>query len=121
LCFFVFTACIGVGETEVESKAIELGDVERADVVLDIGSGELEVHGGARELLEATFTYNVESWKPRIAYDSSSRKGILKIRQGKTDGVYTNHAFGESDIAITIQIDAGIGSIDLKTKSYDSV
>lgn len=39
----------------------------------------------------------------------------------KKNGVYKNDAFGESDFAITIQIDAGIGSIELKTRKASFV
>jgi hypothetical protein len=224
---FVSAACIGVGETEVETRTIELGSAESAIVELDMGAGELEVHGGARELLDATFTYNVSDWKPLIDHDTSSSQSVVNIRQGKTEGIpfgdtenrwdislsetvpidlkidmgagqgildlrdirlnsldidggvgelrldisgerdqdldvdidggigsatiylpedigvkvhvnggigsvnapdlnkkdgsYTNDAFGESDVAITIRIDAGIGSIDLKTRSLSFV
>ena len=223
----VSTACVGVGDTEVETHTIELSSEESAIVELDMGAGELEVHGGARELMEATFTYNVNKWKPTIDYETSKGQGMLKIRQGETEGipvgdtknrwdislsesvsidlridmgagqgildlrdvrlsaldidggvgelkldlsgerdqdldvdidcgigsatiylpedigvrvhvnggigsvnarglykkngVYKNNAFGESDVAISIQIDAGIGSIDLKTRSSRSV
>ena len=220
---FVTTACVSVGDTEVETRTIELGDVESAVVKLDMGAGELHVHGGAQELLEATFTYNVEKWKPQIDDFTAGKESELTIRQGdaegipigdtknkwdvslnesipfdlkiemgagqgildlrdiqlsdldidggvgelkldlsgerdrdlnvdidggigsatiylpeevgvkvyvdggigsvnaeglyKKDGSYTNDAFGESDVSITIRIDAGIGSIDLKTRS----
>jgi hypothetical protein len=114
--------CVGVGETEVETKTIELGNAESAVVVLDMGAGELEVHGGARELLEATFTYNVDKWKPKIDYDSSSSRSALKIRQGSTDGIPFGDTKNRWDISLsetipidlTIEMGAGQGILDLR-------
>jgi hypothetical protein len=119
---FVFMACVGVGETEVETRTIELGDSESALVELDMGAGELGVHGGARELVEATFTYNVDEWKPRIGYDAVGKQGLLKISQGKTEGVPLGDTKNRWDISlnetvpINLKIDmgAGQGILDLR-------
>ncbi len=46
-----------------------------------MGSGKLESGGGADacELLNATFTYNVDKWKPELDYDAI--EGELSIVQ----------------------------------------
>ena len=119
---FISVACVGVGETEVETRTIELGDAESALVELDIGAGELDVHGGARELAEATFTYNVNEWKPRINYDAAGTQGVLKIRQGKAEGIPMGDTKNRWDISLneTVPIDlkidmgAGQGILDLR-------
>jgi hypothetical protein len=119
---FISIACVGVGETEVETRTIELGDTITASVELDIGAGELSVHGGARELIEATFTYNVDKWKPQINSDTVGTQGVLKIRQGKTDGIPMGDTKNRWDISLneTIPIDlkidmgAGQGILDLR-------
>jgi hypothetical protein len=127
---FVSATCVRVGETEVETRTIELGSAKSAIVELDMGAGELEVHGGARELLEATFTYNVNDWKPQINYDTSSSHSVLKIRQGKTEGI----PFGDTEnrwdvslsetVPIDLKIDMGAGQgildlRDIRLKSLD--
>lgn len=119
---FLCAACIGVGETEVETQTVELGHAESAVIDLDMGAGELEVHGGARQLLEATFTYNVDRWKPRIDYDTTERQSTIKIRQGKTEGIPFGDTENRWDISLneTVPIDlriemgAGRGTLDLK-------
>jgi len=116
------TACVAVGEREVEIRTVEIGDIENARVELDMGAGELEVHGGARELLEATFTYNVDKWKPLIDSDTSARRGVIKIRQGKTEGIPVGDTENRWDISLSesvpidlkIEMGAGEGILDLK-------
>jgi hypothetical protein len=126
---FVYTACVSVGETEVETRTIDLGDVESALVDLDMGAGELEVHGGARELLDATFTYNVAQWKPQIDYDTSARQGVIKIRQGSTEGIPVGDTENRWDISLSeaipidlkIDMGAGQGVLDLKDIQLNSL
>jgi hypothetical protein len=119
---FISMACVGVGETEVETRTIELGDAESAIVELDMGAGELDVHGGTRDLLEATFTYNVNKWKPRIDYDTTGSQSVLKIRQGKTEGIPLGNTKNRWDISLNetvpihlkIDMGAGQGILDLR-------
>ncbi len=116
------TACVSVGETEVETQTIELGRAERAILELDMGAGELEVHGGARELMEATFTYNVSEWKPMIDYTTSEAQGNLKIRQRDTEGIPVGDTKNKWDISLSevipidlrIDMGAGSGTLDLR-------
>lgn len=118
----VFAACVAVGDREVETRTIELGDVENAVVELDMSAGELEVHGGTRELMEATFTYNVDEWKPEIVHDTSGKQSVVKIRQGRTDGIPVGDTENRWDISLneTVSIDlkiemgAGQGILDMK-------
>jgi hypothetical protein len=123
VCFsFVSTACVDVGDTEVETQTVKLGDAQSATVELDMGAGELEVHGGARELMEATFTYNVNKWKPMIDYVTSGDQGMLKIKQGDTEGIPMGDTKNRWDISlceavpIDLKIDmgAGQGILDLR-------
>lgn len=70
---FIATACDGgvrVGDLQTKSQTVELGDADSVDVEIQMGAGELDVSGGASELLEATFTYNVEELNPRASYDN---------------------------------------------------
>jgi hypothetical protein len=126
---FVSAACVGVGETEVETRSVELGDVENAVVELDMGAGELDVHGGTRELMEATFTYNVDKWKPQVDYHATGRKGVLKIRQGKAEGIPVGDTKNRWDISLSdsvpidlkIDMGAGQGILDLKDIRLNSL
>jgi hypothetical protein len=119
---FVFTSCVGVGDTEVETQTFKLGDVESAVVELDMGAGELDVHGGTRELLEATFTYNVDKWKPQIHYHTEGKEGEVTIRQGDAEGIPIGDTKNKWDISLNesitydlkIEMGAGQGILDLR-------
>jgi hypothetical protein len=68
---FAASACGGgvrVGELRTDSETVELGGAASVRVDIDMGAGELDVRGGASELLEAQFTYNVAEMKPEVEY-----------------------------------------------------
>jgi hypothetical protein len=73
-----------------EPVSIELGNVERANVRLDIGAGELTVRGGASRLVQGRFEYNVPSWKPQVSYSANGSNGDLAIRQPEHSGGFGN-------------------------------
>lgn len=87
----VITGCTQesrVGTMQIESRTIELGDTESVDVDIQFGAGDLEVTGGAENLLEADFAYNVAKLKPVVKYGN----GELVISQPDENGfpVLTN-------------------------------
>jgi hypothetical protein len=59
---------IRVGSLRSESESVELGSADSVDVEIIMGAGELDVAGGASDLLEADFTYNVEELEPDVDY-----------------------------------------------------
>ncbi|MCB9419858.1 MAG: hypothetical protein H6667_08640 [Ardenticatenaceae bacterium] len=82
------TGCINqikVGPTQTDEQTIEAGDISSARVKIDMGVGKLDVNGGADGLLDAQFTYNIESWKPEVNYEISNSEGRLTIKQPDSD------------------------------------
>jgi hypothetical protein len=69
------------GELRTESLHIARGAAKSARVELKMGSGELKVTGGAADLAEGTFSYNVIEWKPRTDYHVSGDRGELTIEE----------------------------------------
>jgi hypothetical protein len=87
---------VRVGKLQTESETVELGGAASVRVEIDMGAGELDVAGGAAELLEADFTYNVAELKPEVDYSG----GTLSVR--------------------TPDVDTGIGSLwDLDDYRYE--
>jgi len=77
------------GATVRESKTVEFSKaqgVERLRVQLDLHAGQLYVEGGAKELMEADFAYNVARWKPEVRFDRSGFRSTLEVKQGGSDG-----------------------------------
>ena len=54
------------GPMRDEPIAIGGDNIERANVELDMGAGELKLRAGATKVLEGRFEYNVEGGKPLV-------------------------------------------------------
>ncbi len=115
-------ACVAVGELAEETRTIEVGEAESVELELDIGAGELKVQGGARELMEGYFAYNIERWKPEIRYSVVGNRGILKVKQGECHGMTIGKTRNKwnismsNDVPLDIRVDfgAGEGNLDLR-------
>ena len=108
-----------VGTLQTESQSVELGDVESVGVEIDMGAGELNVAGGADELLEADFTYNVDALKPEVEF----RGRKLTIRQPEVDIAsfadlpdyrYEWDLRFNDDVPLDMNIKLGTGKMDLE-------
>jgi hypothetical protein len=87
-----------------------------------MGAGELNVTGGADQLMEGEFSYNVSDWKPKVNYDVSGEKGELSVEQGSSEDVRLGgDARNEWDIrlndevptALVVKMGAGESDLDL--------
>ncbi len=113
-----------VGKLQTESSTVELGDASSVRVEIDMGAGELNVAGGAAELLEANFTYNVAELKPEVDYSG----GRLTVRTPDvTTGIaslwdaadyrYEWDLRLNDDVPMELQVSVGAGRTDLKLGS----
>src|SRR5215472_1689325 len=108
-----------VGETRTESKTVQLGAAKAVSVSLKMGAGELKVAGGASDLLNADFTYNVPRWKPEVRYDASGGTGQLTIQQPPSSGGHGGQTRYEwdlrfnNDVPMEISVEQGAGSANL--------
>jgi len=81
-------ACVGNGRLQegsllTESRSVKLGQARKIRVELQMGAGELQLAGGAKDLLEAEFAYASSRWKPQMDYSVTGAQGLLTIRQPK--------------------------------------
>lgn len=119
------------GETVRETKIIERTRAAKAEIVvadLNIGAGELSVSGGAKELFDGEFTYNVPEWKPEVRYDDSGFRGRLTVRQAGGKGNFGNikniwDLKLANDIPLDLRIHCGAGEnkLDLHDLTLRSV
>jgi hypothetical protein len=123
LALLSITACnqgARVGDLQTKTETIELGDAESVNVDIRMGAGELQVAGGASNLLEATFTYNVEELDPEATLsngnltvqDADVRTGIGSLFDLDEYRNEWDLRFNE-DVPIEMQIDTGAGRSDL--------
>ena len=75
-----------VGPTQTDTSAVPLDGAQAADVTLNMGAGKLTLAGGATNLLDGTFTYNVDAWKPVVTYQTTTGTGILTVKQAGANG-----------------------------------
>ena len=75
-----------VGKLQRETKSVDPENARSVSAQLKMGAGELTLTGGADQLMEGDFSYNVADWKPKVSYDVSGEKGELVVRQGSGEG-----------------------------------
>src|ERR687898_2592781 len=111
-----------VGKMQRESKSVDPKNAQSARAKLKMGAGELHLTGGADQLMEADFSYNVSEWKPKVSYDVSGDEGKLVVRQGGAEGSnLTGEARNEWEIRLNdelptdlvVLLGAGESNLDL--------
>ena len=112
------TSSARVGSLQTESHSVELDDVEPIRVEIEMGAGELNVAGGADELMDAEFTYNVAALKPEVEF----RGRNLTIQQPEIDVAsladlldyrYEWDLRFNDDVPMDMSIKLGTGKLDL--------
>ena len=111
-----------VGKMQRESKSVDPQNAQSARAKLKMSAGELNVAGGAGQLREGDFSYNVADWKPRVSYEVAGEAGELSVTQGSGGGVRLGgDARNEWDIRLNdevptdlvVQMGAGESDLDL--------
>jgi len=119
-----------VGKMQSESNSVALENADSARTQLKMGAGELNITGGADQLMEGDFSYNVADWKPKVSYDVSDQKGELIVKQGGTEGVHLD-ADGRNEwnlrlndevpTDLVVQMGAGESDLDLDSLALTGV
>jgi hypothetical protein len=119
-----------VGKMQRESKSVDPKNAQSARAQLKMGAGELNVTGGADQLMEADFSYNVSEWKPKVSYDVSGEKGELVVKQRSAEGAgLSGDARNEWNIRLNdevptdlvVQMGAGESDLDLDSLALTGV
>jgi hypothetical protein len=102
------------GPPQVESQTVKLGDAKSARVEIEMPAGELTVGSGAKELLEADFSYGSSSSRPQVEYNVSAGQGRLTIRQpgsvhGRGSGHNTWDLHLSNKVPLELKVDQGAG------------
>jgi hypothetical protein len=119
-----------VGKLQRESKSVDPKNAQSVRAQLEMGAGELNLTGGADQLIEGDFSYNVAEWKPKVSYDVSGDEGDLLVRQGGSKGSNLGgEARNEWDIRlndqvpinIDVQLGAGESDLDLDSLTLEGL
>ena len=116
------------GPEQHESRSVELDKAERVRVELKMPVGELDMRGGAQNLLDADFTYNVPEWKPDVRYHSGGVAGDLIIEQhgprsssGNKKNHWDLHFNDKVPLDLRTEVGAGEGRLNLGSLTLRSV
>ena len=113
---------VEVGELRTQTRSVDAEDAESVRANLRIALGELNVSGGADELMEADFAYNVSAWEPRVNYELGGDTGELNVeQQALGEGIPNRDVRNEWDLRLNddipmdlaVQMGAGVGNLDL--------
>jgi hypothetical protein len=109
-----------VGELRTESQSVDLGDAKSVSVKINMGAGDLKLTGGAAKLLDANFTYNVDSLKPEVKYTD----GTLIVQQPETEGLPDLRGIRDfrnewglqlnGEVPMDLRVQMGAGNSDLQ-------
>lgn len=123
-CFFggFSGSFVKTGPTQTETFSVPAGKAKSVRVHLKIGAGELEIAGGAKQLMDGTITYNVADWKPDMSYSVDGSNGTLMVMQPE-GGVHTNagnvkydwdlHFSDKTQLGIAVEMGAGKSQLNL--------
>lgn len=81
---------VTTGELQTETKTVSVGAAHNVNINLNMKAGGLNVRGGAPDLLNADFAYNVPAWKPDLKYEVNGASGILSVEQPGSGSSTTN-------------------------------
>lgn len=108
------------GPTKHETRVVELNPPgsdksEMARVEIKMGAGELQLTGGAPELVDCDFTYNVPSWKPMLIDDSTGVRREIRIEQpgsvhGASNSIYKWNLSVNNDVPLDLVAHLGAGT-----------
>jgi hypothetical protein len=120
-----------VNELRNETQSIDLGSASTAKVQIDFAAGRLKIEGGADKLMEATFRYNVDDWKPQVNYNVNGNQGELVVNNpGNINKIPVGReVINEWDIRLNeavpldleIRTGAGESNLDLSTLDASSL
>jgi hypothetical protein len=115
---------VRVGELRTVSEAVELSGATPVRVQIEMAAGELVVSGGAAQLLEADFTYNVDELKPEVDFDGSTLSVRTPDVQVGANSLWDLDDYRykwdlrlNDDVPMEMQVGMGAGSTNLKLGS----
>lgn len=91
IAVFLLAGCgsnmdVKIGPLKTEPVNIDQGSAQRANLELDMGTGDMRVDAGGDRLVSGTFTYNVPGLQPLVETSSSGTHAAITIRQPSHNG-----------------------------------
>lgn len=140
LAVFVAGCNVHVGDGEMRStgplerhtRVVERAKAAGAEMIraeVTMGAGELNLSGGAKELMEAEFSYNIPALKPEVRFDGGGFRGRLTVSQSGNPGALTGNIKNRWDLKLAkdlpldlvVNCGAGENRLDLRDVTLRSL
>jgi N-terminal domain of toast_rack, DUF2154 len=123
------TGCARADEVRTERRSVELGGAESVRTDLSMRTGDILVGGGAENLMDATFTYNVPQWKPEVSYRGLALQKELTVEQPDIPGPTFGNVQNDWEVLLnnnvpmnlSVSNSSGDGQLDLGSLSLKSL
>ena len=104
-----------------DPESLQAQGAKAVTAKIDMGAGQLNINGGSSQLMDADFSYDQESGKPRVNYSVSGTAGNLDISQHENGGVHFGRnentwtlRFGDVPLDLNVNMGAGQGDLNLR-------
>ena len=104
-----------------DSESLQLQGAKSVTAKIDMGAGQLNVRSGSTQLMDADFSYDQDSGKPRVNYSLSGANGNLDISQHENGGVHFGRnentwslKFGDVPLDLNVDMGAGQGELNMR-------
>lgn len=111
---------ITTGQVRTESQSVQLAGAQTVDVTVSMGAGNVTLSGGAPNMMDADFTYNVDALKPQVNYNVNGTSGTLAVREPDIQGGMIGNTRYEwnlrfnNDVPMKLTTNTGAGNTELR-------
>jgi len=120
-----------IGPVNTDSTSVEMGGAHSLQAEFSMGTGSINLSGGAANLLDGTVTYNVADWRPEVLYTVEDEIGILNVNQpsykdtlpvniGDVEYEWDLQLNSNLPMDLLVTVGAGEGDLDLSDLQLDS-
>jgi hypothetical protein len=103
-----------------DTQSVDAQGAQSVTANITMPAGQLTMHSGSSHLLDADFTYDESSGKPRVDYSNAGTSGRLNISQSEGGPHFGRNRddwdlrFGDVPLDMQIELGAGQGELDLR-------
>ena len=119
---------IATGPERHDAIHLDSTNIERSNIELNMGAGQMILNGGAQKLLDGTFTYNVDARKPIVTDSTNGNHAAVTIKQpdrgrggGKTKYIWDLTLNDHVLTDLSINCGAGQAQLNLGTLALRSL
>lgn len=130
LALVASTGCVRVelenGGYDTTTERVSAEGATEVEASLDMGAGQLNVTGGADDLMNAEFEFSDSRWEPEVEYEVSGDTGELRVKTPSNIGGFprSNSRYVwdvalTDDLPLVLRVNMGAGEADFDLRGLD--